>query len=68
LFDGPKLVQTRLSDQAEALDAASLARVEEWAETYRARLMDISWFMRVLNETIANNRGQTTVYDMLSLF
>ena len=53
LFDGPKLVQTRLSDQADALDAASLARVEEWAETYRARLMDISWFMRVLNETIA---------------
>lgn len=53
LFDGPKLVQTRLSDQAEALDAASLARVDEWAETYRARLMDISWFMRVLNETIA---------------
>ena len=53
LFDGPKLVQTRLLDQAEALDAASLARVEEWAETYRARLMDISWFMRVLNETIA---------------
>lgn len=53
LFDGPKLVQTRLSDQAETLDEASLARVEEWAETYRARLMDISWFMRVLNETIA---------------
>lgn len=53
LFDGPKLVQTRLSDQAEALDEASLARVDEWAETYRARLMDISWFMRVLNETIA---------------
>jgi REP element-mobilizing transposase RayT len=53
LFDGPKLVQTRLSDQAETLDDASLARVDEWAETYRARLMDISWFMRVLNETIA---------------
>ena len=53
LFDGPKLVQARLSDQAETLDDASLARVDEWAETYRARLMDISWFMRVLNETIA---------------
>lgn len=32
LFDGPKLVQTRLSDQAETLDDASLARVDEWAE------------------------------------
>ena len=53
LFDGPKLVQARLSDKAETLDDASLARVDEWAETYRARLMDISWFMRVLNETIA---------------
>ena len=53
LFDGPMLVQTRLSDQAETLDDASLARVDEWAETYRARLMDISWFMRVLNESIA---------------
>lgn len=53
LFDGPKLVQTRLSDQADTLDAASLQRVDEWAETYRSRLMDISWFMRVLNETVA---------------
>lgn len=53
LFDGPKLVQARLSEAADGLDDASLARVDEWAETYRARLMDISWFMRVLNETIA---------------
>lgn len=53
LFDGPKLVQTRLSDPADTLDAASLQRVDEWAETYRRRLMDISWFMRVLNETVA---------------
>ena len=53
LFDGPKLVQTWLSEAADALDDASLARIDEWAETYRARLMDISWFMRILNETVA---------------
>jgi hypothetical protein len=25
----------------------------KWAESYRLRLCDLSWFMRVLNETIA---------------
>ena len=57
LFDGPVLVQRLQSaqerDEGAGLDAATLARIDEWAETYRARLMDISWFMRVLNETIA---------------
>lgn len=57
LFDGPVLVQ-RLQAAEEAgeeadFDPATLARIDEWAETYRTRLMDISWFMRVLNETIA---------------
>ena len=57
LFDGPLLVQRLQAAQERGedagLDAATLARIDEWAETYRARLMDISWFMRVLNETIA---------------
>ena len=57
LFDGPVLVQRLQSAKAggedAGLDAATLARIDEWAEAYRARLMDISWFMRVLNETIA---------------
>lgn len=57
LFDGPVLVQRLQSAQERGedacLDPATLARIDEWAETYRARLMDISWFMRVLNETIA---------------
>jgi len=51
LFDGPKLVQTRFPIRLDTQDAASLQRVDEWAETYRSRLMDISWFMRVLNNS-----------------
>ncbi len=35
------------------MDEASLLRVVEDTETYRQRLCDLSWFMRVLNETIA---------------
>lgn len=57
LFDGPLLVQQWLAalerNEDPGLDAATLARIDAWAQTYRARLMDISWFMRVLNETIA---------------
>lgn len=53
LFDGPVLVQRVLADRGDELDAASQRAVDEWAEKYRARLADLSWFMRVLNETIA---------------
>jgi REP element-mobilizing transposase RayT len=52
LFTGPELVQ-RYRAQPETLCAAELARVDIWVETYRARLVDLSWFMRVLNESIA---------------
>ena len=37
----------------EGLCAAELARVDLWVTTYRERLMDLSWFMRVLHEPIA---------------
>ena len=53
LFDGPLLVRRFLSEQGEGLDQASLNVIDEWVEVYRARLCDLSWFMRVLNETIA---------------
>lgn len=42
----------------EALDAAELARVNELVEVWRARLMDISWFMRMLNESIAHEANR----------
>lgn len=32
---------------------AERAKVDEMADTYRARLFDLSWYMRVLNESIA---------------
>jgi len=52
LFTGPELVQ-RYRAQPEGLCAAELARVNLWVTTYRERLMDLSWFMRMLNEPIA---------------
>jgi len=35
------------------MDVSQLAGVSTWAATYRERLHDLSWFMRVLNESIA---------------
>ena len=52
LFTGPELVQRYRADP-EGLCAAELARVDLWVTTYRERLMDLSWFMRMLNEPIA---------------
>ena len=42
----------------EATTKAELAKVSEFVETWRARLMDISWFMRVLNESIARQANE----------
>ncbi|MCK6413148.1 MAG: transposase [Azonexus sp.] len=53
LFDGPMLVQRLLSGQGGEMDQATLNAIDEWTTTYRARLSDISWFMRILNETVA---------------
>jgi len=51
LFRGPLLVQRRLA--GETLTAAERATVTDIATVWRARLYDVSWFMRCLNETIA---------------
>lgn len=40
LFSGSVWVQKHLAGEAE-IDDATLARIEEWAETYRARLHDL---------------------------
>ena len=53
LFDGPLAVQRLLAGKGDELDAATHLAIDEWAQKVRARLCDLSWFMRVLNETIA---------------
>jgi REP element-mobilizing transposase RayT len=53
LFTGPLLVTRYLSEARAEMCDAEIAKVEELAETYRARLHDLSWFMRTLNEHIA---------------
>ncbi|SEP80295.1 hypothetical protein SAMN05421693_10686 [Ectothiorhodospira magna] len=58
LFNGPSCVQNYLEKGPESLSAAELAQVEEYATLYRARLHDLSWFMRVLNESIARQANQ----------
>ena len=51
LFSGHALSQRYL--KGESLENAELATLEEITDLWRERLMNISWFMRVLNETIA---------------
>jgi hypothetical protein len=53
LFTGPLLVARYLSAARTEMTDAELRRVAELAEGYRARLHDLSWFMRTLNEHIA---------------
>lgn len=57
LFSGSSWVQRHLAGDADA-EAATAGKLDEWAETYRARLYDLSWFMRVLNETIAREANK----------
>jgi REP element-mobilizing transposase RayT len=51
LFKGTLLTQRYI--KGETLPDYLLSAVEETASIYRQRLIDISWFMRILNESIA---------------
>lgn len=54
IFAGPLFVQRYLDkEQRENLSAAQLDQVDKYVTLYRQRLCDLSWYMRVLNETIA---------------
>jgi hypothetical protein len=53
LYTGPELVQQYLRDGEAGLVSAQIEVVKGWAATYRARLWDLSWYMRVLNESIS---------------
>ncbi len=56
LFTGPVLVQRYLA--GVKLDQGELLRLDEYAEEYRSRLMDVSWFMRCLNEHLAREANK----------
>jgi REP element-mobilizing transposase RayT len=56
LFKGTMLTQQYM--RGETLIEPLQKALEETAEVYRERLMDISWFMRILNETIAKQANK----------
>ena len=59
LFKGTLLTrQYSNKENEQALDKFQLAMVESTAEVYKQRLMDISWFMRSLNEPIARQANR----------
>ena len=51
LFTGHPMVQRYLANPD--MSSAELDKIKEFVELYRARLCDLSWFMRCLNEYIA---------------
>jgi len=56
LYHGNPLVDLYRKGQID--DEVRLSRVEEYAQLWRQRLFDISWFMRNLNETIAREANK----------
>tara|TARA_R110002049_G_scaffold123418_1_gene278625 strand:+ start:94 stop:1074 length:981 start_codon:yes stop_codon:yes gene_type:complete len=56
LFKGTLL--TRKYQREQPLTKFELAMVEETAQVYKQRLIDISWFMRALNEPIARQANK----------
>lgn len=56
LFKGPEMVRSHLA--GDALSGAESAAVASMAAQWRERLMDISWFMRCLNEAIAKEANR----------
>ena len=58
MFKGTILTRQFELEGEQSLSESELSAVKETAQIYRKRLMDISWFMRVLNEDIARRANQ----------
>jgi len=56
LFKGTPLTQRLVA--GDALSSAEYEAATTLAETWRLRLMDISWFFRIVNESIARQANQ----------
>jgi hypothetical protein len=56
LHKGPHLVQRY--QRGDELIPAEMRRVVEYADTFRKRLADLSWFMKCLNEPIARQANK----------
>ncbi len=56
LFKGPLLAEQFMTEQP--LSRAELDLLDRLVEEWRSRLMDISWFMRCLNEFVARTANQ----------
>lgn len=56
LFKGTLLTQDFVNNKP--LDDSQLLTVEQTASVYKKRLIDISWFMRILNECIARKANK----------
>lgn len=58
LFSGNFLVNRYRSDERTKMSGAEIDKVHEIAGEWRHRLMNVSWFMRCLNEYIARMANQ----------